>query len=559
MYEFEQFRMDIAERTLLRNGEPIPLLPKSFDVLAALVQNSGKLLSKDFLLRTVWADAMVEENSLARAITDIRRALGEGPKENRFVATIARRGYRFIPKVKDFADQSAAAPIESELVIPPPQVRQEKSLAVLYFANLSGDKEDEYFRDGMTEDIITEIAKIKELQVFPRSAVLPFRDHPLPVPQASMQLAPAYILDGSIRRDGDRLRITTQLAETRSGHSVWAERYDRELRDVFVIQDEIAKSIAHALHLILTEDEWRDIERVPTPEVQAYDCYLRGRQFFYQLRRKGFEFARQMFSRAIVIDAGYARAYAGLADSCAYLYMWFGASSEHLREAAVSSRRAVELDLESAEAHASRGLAESLSKNFEAAEREFEISIRLNPQIFEAHYFYGSMCFAQGQYEKAAALFTKASLANPGDYQANAMRAGCLRALGHEEEARQARRDSLQMAERHLLLNPDDVRAVYFGANALCELGERTRALEWCDRALSLDGEEASVLYNVSCVYALLGETDKSLSCLEKAFSKGFGYKVWIENDPDFVSLRSNPRFEALMQGLSVDRKKSAL
>jgi tetratricopeptide (TPR) repeat protein len=395
--------------------------------------------------------------------------------------------------------------------------------------------------------------------VFPRSAVRPFRDNPLTVAQISQQLAAAYVLDGSIRRAGSRLRITTQLAETCTGHSVWAERYDRQLEDVFAIQDEIAKNIARALRVMLTEKEKREIEKVPTSEVQAYDYYLRGHQYFHQLSRKGLEFARQMFARAVVIDPGYARAYAGVADSCSFLYMWFEATEDNLREAIAASRRAVELDPELAEAHASRGLTESLSKNYGGAEKEFETSIRLNPQLFDAYYFYGRARLAQGQYEEAADLFVKASRANPDDYQAHAMRAGCLRALGRAEEARQARRDSLRAAERHLQLHPDDVRAVYLGANALCELGERTRALEWASRALSMDPEEATVLYNVSCAYVLLGETDKSLDCLEKAFGKGFGHKEWIENDPDFAALRSNPRFQALMQRFSAGRAKAAL
>ena len=260
-----------------------------------------------------------------------------------------------------------------------PALRPEKSLAVLYFANLSRDKDDEYFRDGMTEDIITELAKIKDLQIFPRSAVFAFRDNPLTVAQISHHLAVAYVLDGSIRRAGNRLRITTQLAETRTGHSVWAERYDRQLEDVFAIQDEIAQNIARALRVMLTEKEKREIEKVPTSEVQAYDYYLRGRQFFYQMRRNGFEFARQMFAGAIAIDPGYARAYAGVADCCSLLYMWFEPTKENLSEAVATSCRAIELDPESAEAHASRGLAESLSMNYEGAKTAFETSIRLNP------------------------------------------------------------------------------------------------------------------------------------------------------------------------------------
>jgi len=432
-----------------------------------------------------------------------------------------------------------------------PVVRQEKSLAVLYFANLSGDKEDEYFRDGMTEDVITELSKIKELRLFPRSAVLAFRDKPLPATQIGQQLGAAYVLDGSVRRAGTRLRITAQLAETRTGHSAWAERYDRELKDVFEIQDEIAQNIARALRVMLTEKEKREIEKLPTREVQAYDYYLRGRQFFHRLRRKDLEFARQMFARAIVIDPAYARAFAGVSDCCAFLYMYYEASEDNLREAVSASRRAIELDPESAEAHSSRGLAESLSKNYEEADREFQNAIRLNPQLFEAYYFYGRSCFAQGQHEKAAPLFEKAGQVNHDDFQSLTHSAMCYHVMGREDKSLEQRRASFRRIERHVQLHPDDVRAIYLGAVDLCTLGERDRSLEWAERALAMEPDDCSVLYNVCCTYSLLGEREKAIDCLEKSVRQGFGHKEWIQNDPDLSVLRDHPRFQALMQDLS--------
>ena len=232
-----------------------------------------------------------------------------------------------------------------------------KSVAVLYFENLSGVREDEYFRDGMTEDVITELEKIRELRLVPRTSMLAFRDKPASITQVGEQLCADFVMEGSVRRAGDRLRITARLAETNSGHSVWAERYDRRLEDVFAIQDEIAQSIALALRVVLTDKEKSEIEKVPTSNIQAYDYYLRGRQFLYQLRCPTLEFARQMFARAIVIDPNYARAYAGVADCSSFLYMWFEASEDNLREALSASRRAVELDSESPVTHASLGLA----------------------------------------------------------------------------------------------------------------------------------------------------------------------------------------------------------
>jgi serine/threonine protein kinase/Tfp pilus assembly protein PilF len=440
--------------------------------------------------------------------------------------------------------------------VPSPH-RPEKSIAVLYFANLSGNQDDEYFRDGMTEDIITELTKIKELQLLPRSAVLAFRDKPLPAAQIGQQLTVAYVLDGSLRRAGNRLRITAQLAETRSGHSVWAERYDRQLEDVFAIQDEIAQNIARALRVVLSDTEKRAIEKVPTRDVQAYDYYLRGRQVFFQLRRQSLEYARQMFARAIVIDPTYAAAFAGVANCSSILYMYIEATQDNLREAATASRRAVELDHESAEAHASRGLAEALGKNYQEAEKEFEAATRLNPQLYEAFYFYGRSCFAQGNMEKAAVLFRKASELDPADYQSLVQLEGCLRVLGRKEEARQVSDNAVRVVERHIQLQPGDARALYLGAGMTLLLGDRDRALEWVHRALAIDPEETAVLYNVACTYTHLGKTDEALDLLEKAVRNGFGHKEWIENDPDFIPLRDHPRYRALIQSLSTARTES--
>ncbi len=439
-----------------------------------------------------------------------------------------------------------------------PSPRPEKSIAVLYFTNLSGDKDDEYFRDGMTEDITTELTKIKTLQLLPRSAVLAFRDKPVPASQIGQQLAAAYVLDGSLRRAGSRLRISAHLAETRTGHSVWAERYDRQLEDVFAIQDEIAQSIAGTLRVMLSDTERRAIEKVPTRDVQAYDYYLRGRRVFYELRRKSLEFARQMFARAIVIDPGYAAAFAGVADASSFLYMWFEATDDNLREAANASRRAVELDSESAEAHASRGLAESLNKRYDAAEREFEEAMALNPRLYDACYFYGRCAFAQGNKEKAASLFRKASELDPADYQSLNHLEMCLRGLGRTEEARQASIAALARAERHIQLHPDDARALYLGASAHWLLGNPDRSRAWLDRALAIDPEENTTLYNVACSYALMEEADRALDLLEQVVGSGFGHKEWVENDTDLSSLRHHPRFQKLLERLSAKGAKAS-
>jgi serine/threonine protein kinase/Flp pilus assembly protein TadD len=430
-----------------------------------------------------------------------------------------------------------------------PQPKTEKSVAVLYFENLSSAKEDEYFRDGITEDLITELLKIRELRIFPRSAMSAFRDKAITAQQVGRELKASYVLEGSLRRAGNHLRLNAQLVDARTGHGVWAERYDRQLEDVFAIQDQIVQSIAKALQVMLSETEKRAIEKLPTVDIQAYDHYLRGRQYFHQFRRKSFDFARQMFARAIVIDQNFARAYAGVADCCSFLYQYWDASETNIKEADAASRKALELDPELAEAHASRGLALSLSKRYDDAKTEFEMAIRLNPKLFEAYYFYARARFAEGNLEEAARLYEEASRINPDDYQSAVLVTSVYITLGRKADAAAARRRGLSIIEKHLVMHPDDARALYLGAVCLSQFGERERALEWTHRALAADPEDSGVLYNVACGLALLGEADEALGCLENAVKFGFGHKAWLEHDSDLDSLRNNPRFQALVQG----------
>ncbi|HXZ19508.1 MAG TPA: tetratricopeptide repeat protein, partial [Candidatus Acidoferrales bacterium] len=360
----------------------------------------------------------------------------------------------------------------------------------------------------------------------------------------------AYVLEGGLRRAGNRLRITARLVETATARSVWAERYDRQMEDVFAIQDEIAQSIARALKLMLTDQEKRAMEKAPTSDVQAYDYYLRGRQFFYQFRSKAFEFARQMFARAIVIDPKYARAYCGVADCCSFLHMYFEPGEANLREAETASRRALDLDPELAEAHASRGLAVLLSKKYEEAETEFLTAVRLNPKLFEAYFFHARACFGQGKLEEAATLFEKASQVNPEDFQCLVMLGQVYTSLGRKVEAVTARQRALGIIEKQLEFHPDNARALYMGSSALADLGQRERGLEWAHMALAIDPEDPSILYNVACSFAILGETEQAIECLEKCMARNEWFKDWAEHDSDLDSVRSSPRFQALLKAI---------
>jgi TolB-like protein/lipoprotein NlpI len=498
---FGNFELDLRVGELRRQGLRIRLPEQPFQILAMLLECPGEIVTREAIRERLWShDTVVEfEHSINTAVKRLREALGDSAERPRFVETLARRGYRFLAPVEWIHPASPRG--EPTLAVPPvptpaemPEesprtahpARREKSLAVAYFENLAGEKEDEYFRDGITEDIIIELSKISELWVLSRSSVLAYRDKPTTASQIGRQLGASYVLEGSLRRAGSRLRITAQLVETSTERSVWAERYDRQLEDVFAIQDEIAQNIAGALQVVLSDKEKRAIEKIPTSDVRAYEYYLRGRQFFHQFRGKALGFARQMFMRAIETDPNYARAYAGIADCCSFLYMYFESTEANLQEAEAASRRALELDPDLAEAHAARGLAVALNRRYDEAAREFETAIRLNPKLFEAYYFYGRAMHGQGNMEAAAEMFQKASEVNPDDYQTPHLLAMALRALGRSEEGRAADLRGLQVVEKHVQMYPDDSRALLFGATQHLQAGNRGKCLEWVARALAI-------------------------------------------------------------------------
>lgn len=359
---------------------------------------------------------------------------------------------------------------------------------------------------------------------------------------------PAYVLEGSLRRAADRIRITARLVETRTGHSLWADRYDREMEDVFAIQDEIAQSIASALRCMLTEEEKQAIEKVPTADVRAYDVFLRGRQAFHQFRRTGFQEAEGHFRQAIEMDPNYARAFAGVAYCHAFLHEWWESSEANRKEADEASRKALELDPDLADAHAARGLALSILKRYDEAQAAFDKAIYLDPDLFEAYYFNGRVCFTQGNLADAAQLYEKSSQVRPEDYQALLLLNSVYIGLGRNDEGLEAARRGLAIAEKHLETRPTDARALYLGAIAYCQIGERERSEEWARRALAIDANEPSILYNVGCCFSLLGKIDESLTCLENAVRHGFNQREWLENDSDLNPLRTHPRFRALLK-----------
>jgi serine/threonine protein kinase/Flp pilus assembly protein TadD len=434
--------------------------------------------------------------------------------------------------------------------MPQPAVSAAKSVAVLPFANMSADAENEYFTDGMAEEIINALTKIQSLRVASRTSSFAFKGKNEDIGEIGRKLKVSAVLEGSVRKVGTKLRITAQLINVADGYHLWSERYDREMEDVFAIQDDISQAIVVALRVILTEGEKKAIEKSRTVNVQAYDYYLRGRQYIHEWRRKSVEYARQMFNRAIEIDSEYALAHAGIADACSLLYIHWDAREFNMRQADIASRKALDLEPDLAEAHLARGIAVSLTKKFDEADKEFETAMRLDPKLYEAAYFYGRALKAQGRNAEAAKMFERASLLRPEDFLAPVFLAGVLDDLGLKAEAEAAAQRSLKLVEERLELNPDDARATNLGAAILAKAGDRDRAVDYIQRSLAIDSEDSQMLYNIACSYALIGMPEEALSSLETAVDKGFGFKDWLEHDTDLDSIRAMPRFQAIAQAM---------
>ncbi len=422
------------------------------------------------------------------------------------------------------------------------------SIAVLPFSDLSAAKDQEYFCEGIAEEIINSLSRLKGLKVAARTSSFRFKNVALDGREIGTQLGVGTLLAGSVRKAGRRLRISVELTDVASGDRLWAEQFDRGLKDVFAIQEEIAQAVVKALEITLSPGERRALKQVATADPQAYDFYLRGRNFFYQARRRGLTFALQMFSRAIEFDPNYALAYAGIADCHAFMFLNFERAEIHRREAEAASLKALELDPELAEAHVARGVALSVSGRMDEAERAFETALRIDPRLFDASYYFARHRFMQGQPELAWPLYEQASRLRPDDYQSPLLVAQIFDDLGRPEEARARRIRGVKLVEERLDLVPDDVRALYMGANGLVALGEREKGLAWARRARDIEPDEPMLLYNLACIYSLAEEIETALDCLEKAVELGLSHRKWIEHDSNLDAVRGSPRYAAVLR-----------
>jgi len=421
------------------------------------------------------------------------------------------------------------------------------SIAVLPFADMSPEQDQRYFCEGIAEEILSALTRIEQLHVAARSSSFQYENVGGDVRRIGRELGVKTVLEGSVRKSGKHLRITAQLIKVSDGYHLWSKTFDQDIEDVFRIQDEIAQSIAQSLLDSMTPAEQSAIKTTSSSDVSAYEFYLRGRHFINRFSKTDIEFARHLFRQAINVDPDFALAWAGYADCHSLLIMYADPEPGYRQKAADASKRALELQPELAEAHASRGLAFLVADEYERAEAEFKRALELNPRLYEGYYYCGRAKFHQGDIERAAELFEKASEVNPGEYQASCLRVQILRGLGRIEEAKRAAERNVGVLERHLKWNPDDVRALHLGAGSLLVLGQVDRAKRWLDRALEIDPDDSILLYNVACNYATMGEIEKALGYLELAVANGMVNLAWICSDKDLDALRSHPRFQALI------------
>ena len=422
------------------------------------------------------------------------------------------------------------------------------SVAVLPFDDMSPGHDQTYLCDGIAEEILNRLAHINNLRVASRTSSFRFRGMPVGIHDIGQELNVATVLEGSVRKDDNQLRITTQLVNVEDGFHLWSSSYDRDLQHIFEIQTEIANHVANALEVTLSTHP--DEERCPTANVNAYEYYLKGQHYFRRWGTRNMSFATQMFRKAIEIDPGYARAWAALADSHSITCIYWDASEANLAAAEHASRKALQLRPDLAEVHVSCGLSHFAHRKNTQAIAEFETALSLDPDLFDACYFYGRVCFQRGELQRAADLFERAEQINEDDFQSPILLRQIYRSQGRLKDARQAARRGMERAERQLELNPDDTRALNLGLGALAELGEREKAIQFAERTLSIDGENPDTLYNVACGYALIGESERALDCLERAGLRGMAIAEWAENDSDLESLRALPRFRGLMDSL---------
>jgi TolB-like protein/Flp pilus assembly protein TadD len=560
---FGMFEVDLRAGELLRKGVRIKLQEQPFQILAMLLARPGQLVSREELRNKLWpSDTFVDfDHGLNKSINKLREALGDSAENPHFIETLAKRGYRFM----------------RDLQGSPGQIR---SLLVLPLENLSRDPEQEYFADGLTEELITKLARISALRVLSRTTAMHYKGVREPLPEIARELQVEGVVEGTVLRSGDRVRISAQLIHAPTDTHLWAESYDRDLRDILALQSEVAQAIARQVQVKLTPQEQTNFAQVHPVDPEAYEAYLKGRYHWNRRSREGFGKAGEYFQQAIAKDPSYAIAYAGLADCLSSLSLWsLVPPDEGCGKAKGLALQALEMDLSLAEAHASLAWATIWDEyDFLAAEREFERSIELNSRYATAHHWFGWFLGMMGRYEEA---YTELKRAIRLDPHSSVIHFGlgfiywCARRYDQAIEAyekaieldpnsaqahwglgvaypyKSLHEPAIAAARKAFELSRGAPIAVAHLGEAYAAAGNRDEAHNILEQLRELSKQQYVTPYFVGRIYAALGKRDEAFSWLETAYREREPWMVLLKTDPRFDDLRPDPRFQDLLRRMN--------
>jgi TolB-like protein/Tfp pilus assembly protein PilF len=566
---FDVFEADLSSRELRKGGVRLRLQDQPFQVLAVLLENSGRAVTREELREKLWpSDTFVDfDKGLNTAINKIREALGDSAESPRFVETLPRRGYRFLSSV-DRQHESLpklTGPIES--------------IAVLPLENLSHDPDQEYFADGLTEALISNLAKINALQVVSRTSAMHYKGVHKPLPQIARELDVDAIVEGTVLRTGKRLRISAQLVNARTDRHLWAESYDRDLRDVLALQSEVTQAIVREIQVKLTFQEQAKLARVRAIDPEVYEAYLKGRYYWNKRTVEGIKSGAAYFQQAIEKDPTYAAAYAGLADSAGIAGLWgFVPPEQGCGRAKGAARKSLEIE-ETAEAHASLGWA-IIHYDFDTvlAEKEFHRAIELDPRYPSAHQWYGHYLGYMNRWDQALREATRALQLDPLSLIINVSYAGIFWLTHQWDSAVEHCRKALELDPnfltlRWMLANGYEGKGMH--QEAICErkwavehsggtpifvaelaasyaaAGKRNEAVRILKQLNELSNRQYVPAYWLALVHAALKETDETFHWLDRAYSERSGRLAWIKMDPRLDNLRTDGRFADLLRRMN--------
>jgi adenylate cyclase len=541
-FAFGPFELTLDRYELRRGESSVPLEPRIFEVLSFLIEHRGRVISKDELWRELWGGRSVADGSLARAIQGVRQVLGDAPEQPRWIKTIHGRGYVFLGEAREILrpEPRAVQGAEADAVA--------ASIAVLPFRDLSPGADQRYFCDGIAEEILNELSTIEGLQVAPRAALLRYRGHPVGFREIAQGLQVRYLLEGSVRYHEGTRRITIQLLSAKDGFQIWARQYDRndrDDRDVFAIQTEVARSVAQALPRELSRDHRPG---VLTHNSEAFDRYLRALRWQRRDTRQGFSTALRLYQEAAALDPQFGNAFAGIALCSASLFFLFEDTPEMLARAQAAREHALAVAPGLAWSHHANAIVSWLTGELESAEEAFEATLRLDPAHYEGCIDAGRFEVFRENLEKAQSYFRRAAQLRLDRFDALIHLANCTLALGEEEETQALCRKVTLLAQHHLESAPEDARAWGLGAVAFARLHQGTEARQWLERALVLDPADARLRYNAACTFGILGQESAALRQLVACIRSGFPRWDLAMWDPDLALLHQTPRFRRLLR-----------